>query len=526
MSAPSLDPADLLDLKLMPAWVKEPSTREDYADYKGEEVPDRPERVGQRPRSRDQSRPKQRRGPEQFGKRERSDRRKISQRKDRGREFHRENRPPPKPEPPLEVAVEFVPRSAVLDNVVGQIKAEALAYSLFFLARSFLEKPQRYEVSLKGKADAALYRLADTEAVSSDRAFLESNAFRLASDKFYRVEVTQSEPLKGNFTSIARCRLSGTMLGPTNHHDYQRRLRGLYEQRFSRRMSFAEYQRQIETVSDPAAVEQWKEQARNVTTFVTLNEEPPITFSSATEAERHFRQNYLPNLVQSASEMTIDGVSSRTLADRRLRSHIEQAWSVENRSPSHMMQALAKRFREVGLHIFRHRRGMLFVSSIRVRPFGHEDESISDQVKAILETVGSTPRIRRKDVAEKLLTDSPEELEPRRLSLASNLKWLISEGYLIEFNDGTLDLPRTKPKKSATAQPETEPSSSDSTLPAIAGGEAHSATESSSEIEAAAFEAPVVDSGSGVAAIGPNRDACSAGEDGKPVEPNNETTDR
>jgi len=343
--------------------------------------------------------------------------------------------------------VEFLPRTAVLDNVVGQIKAEALAYSLFFLARSFLEKPQRYEVSLKAKPDSPLFRLGDTSAVSVNREFIESNAFRLANERFYRVEVTQSEAPKGNFTSVARCRISGTILGPPNHHDYQRKLRGLYEQRFSRRMSFPDYQRQIENVSDPAAIEQWKEQARNVTTFVTLNEDLPVTFPNGAEAERHFRQTYLPTLINSAEEIVIDGVSSRVLADRRMRHHIEQAWSAENASPSRMMQELAKRFREVGLQIFRHRRGMLFVSSIRVRPFVAGDQSVSDQVKAILDVVGATPRIRRKEVGEKLLNDAGEDLETRRLSLASDLRWLISEGYLIEFNDGALDLPRAKVKK-------------------------------------------------------------------------------
>jgi len=335
----------------------------------------------------------------------------------------------------------------VLDNVVGQIKGEALAYSLFFLARSFLEKPQRYEVSLKAKPELPLFRLGDAGPVSTNREFIESHSFRLANENFYRVEVTQSEAPKGNFTSVARCRLSGTILGPPNHHDYQRKLRGLYEQRFSRRMSFPDYQRQIENVSDPAAIEQWKEQARNVTTFVTLNEDPPITFPNAAEAERHFRQTYLPTLINSAEEMVIDGVSSRVLADRRLRHHIEQAWAAENASPSRMMQELAKRFRDVGLQIFRHRRGMLFVSSIRVRPFVAGDQSVSDQVKSILDMIDATPRIRRKDVAEKLLSDAGEDLEARRLSLASDLRWLISEGYLIEFNDGALDLPRAKTKK-------------------------------------------------------------------------------
>jgi hypothetical protein len=238
-------------------------------------------------------------------------------------------------------------------------------------------------------------------------------------------------------------------------------LRSLYEQRFSRRMTFPEYQRQIEIVTDPAAVEQWKEDARNVTTYSALGSENPSSFGSAAEAERHFRQNHLPDLVHDVKEITIDGVASRQLPDRTLRRLIEDAWSKETRSPSQMMQELAKTFRESSLQIFRHRRGMLFVSPIRVRPLAQEQIALSAQVKAILEMLTANPRTNRKDLADKLLADVvAEEIEARKLALASDLRWLISEGYVIEFNDGSLDLPRTRTPKPAeeTASQKTEQS--------------------------------------------------------------------
>src|SRR5262250_1024992 len=148
MSAPSVDPADLLDLKLMPAWVKEPSAREDYAEYEGEEPATRPGRPPQRPRGREKPRRREERVSRKPGRRDEKRDRRSHDRQKPSQGFRRQERPPPKLEAPLDVAVEFLPRTAVLDNVIGQIKAEALAYSLFFLARSFLEKPQRYEVSL------------------------------------------------------------------------------------------------------------------------------------------------------------------------------------------------------------------------------------------------------------------------------------------------------------------------------------------------------------------------------------------
>jgi hypothetical protein len=207
-------------------------------------------------------------------------------------------------------------------------------------------------------------------------------------------------------------------------------------------------------VSDPALLERWKEDARKVTTFTTSREESPATFQSAAEAERHFRSNYLPGLLSSVEEVTIGGVLSRHLSDRRLNRVIEEAWTHETRSPSNMIQELAAQLRQAGLNVFRHRRGMLFVSTIRTRRFVHDQAGVSPSVNAILEALAAKPGINRKELAEKLTVDhSAEETESKKLVLASDLRWLISEGHVIEFNDGSLDLPRGKNVTQASGPP-------------------------------------------------------------------------
>jgi hypothetical protein len=458
MSAPPVEPADLLDLKLLPAWVKEPGATKHYDHYTAEEAPTElrsRDRVGRHKdrtfRSRERrgqtqqpgSRPDRRR-PGKMLKKGGAGRRGSDRATDR-RSSERAARPESKP---FEGTIRFLPRQSVFENVVTQIKSGSVAYSLFVLARLFLEKPGRYEVRLTAKAEAPLFQLGEDGGVSVDREFLERNAFRFAQRDFYQVNVVESDPIKGNFSNVARCRLSGTLLGPTNHHAYQPQLRSLYEQRFSRRMSFAEYQRQIEIVSDPAVVERWKEDARKVTTYTTVREETPLTFSSAAETERHFRSHYFPTLVRSVEEVTVGGTSSRSIPDRVLNRAIEQAWARETRSPSNIMQELASRLRQNALHIFRHRRGMLFVSPIRVRAFVHEQAGVSPLVNAILEAVSATAGINRKQLFETLTGNgASEDDEPRRLALASDLRWLINEGYLIEFNDGSLDRPRMKSKQ-------------------------------------------------------------------------------
>jgi hypothetical protein len=461
MPPDSTEPVDLLDLKMLPAWVKEPTDAKSYAHYEGEVERERRPRGRDGDFGRERGRNRERRTPNAERPRAQSEkgaRGREGRRPGPDRRTHkdrpRHGRPREAPRPLPEIAVRFVPRGLALENVGAQIKEGTVAYSLFALARLFLEKPERYHVHLAPKPASPLYQLGENGALALDRASLESNSFRLARDDFYKIDITQAEPIKGNFSSVARCRLSGTLLGPTNHHAYQPRLRTLFEQRFSRRMSFAEYQRKIEILNDPGLVEQWKEEARAITTFTTLREETPLTFGNASEAEKHFRQIYLPNLVRTLEETTLDGVTSRKLADRVLGRLIEDRWSMETRSPSQMMQELASRLREAELHIFRHRRGMLFVSPIRPRPFKHEEAGVSPHVTAILEIVGANPRINRKDLAEKIIVDlTGEEAEARKLALAADLKWLVSAGYVIEFNDGSLDLPRVKAKPTEAVEP-------------------------------------------------------------------------
>jgi hypothetical protein len=485
-SVPSAgEPLDLIDLKLLPAWVKEDWSAPRRSEWEeeqqswpsGERARDHPPR---RPRREQKNRDHRDRRPprDERGRPDRRDRRDRKDSRD-----PRPSRQAPAPPPLPQLEVHFLPQTAAFENVAAQIKAGTVAYSVYALARLFLQKPERYHVRVKTKDASALFQLRDSNAISSDRRAIENSAFRLVRERFYTANVTLNDPIKGDFSSVARERTTGTLLGPTNYHGYQPQLRRLYEQRFSRRMSFTDFQRQVENVSDPALVDQWKEEARKVTTFVTQQEEPPQTINSEAEAERHFREKYLPGLIVETAEAEVDGVTSRRLPDRGIARVIEDAWSGEVRSPSSMMQELAGRFRAAGLQIFRHRKGMLFVSPIRAKPI--DESAVSDSVRQILETLKASPRINRKELADKLIASEMQaaEAEKAKLSLASDLHWMIREGHVIEFNDGSLDLPRAKPPKKEVA--EADAASRETLVAEAVQAAPDHAAESNSSVEAA-----------------------------------------
>jgi hypothetical protein len=341
------------------------------------------------------------------------------------------------------VKIEFLPEPNGLAMIAKQIKASGRAYPLFGTARLFLEKPDRHRVRFTSlDPTRPLFQIGDGP-VLFDRAIVERNAFNQMKGEFYREERVEGDPLKGNFSNVARSRTTGMLLGPTNHHGYQPALRKLYEERFSRRMSFAQFQQEeIQILTDGQALADWKEQARSVTTYTTLREAEPAVFKSAADAEQHFRKQYLSGLVKSGITLETSGDASRGSGDRQIGNTLREMWEKERAFPVHLVNNLRSGFVEAGLHFFKHRKRILYISPIR--PQRHMSGQIfSEGIATILSVVEGNPKITRPQLAAKILGDHHErpEAAAKKAALAADLHYLIHAGHVIEFHDGTLDLP-------------------------------------------------------------------------------------
>jgi hypothetical protein len=477
------DSPEFPDLKFLPDWLKEsekPGNR--YADYEGEpERRPRSERGGgfredrgPRPGGRESrgprpggpggpgkrpggprpgGGPRDERGPRPGGDRgprpggsggpggqRRDDR--GPRRDDRGfrRDDRRHDFPPVEPAP---VRVDFLPEQAAVIAIAKQIRSSHRAFPLFGTGRLFLERPERHRTRITSlKENTALFQIGDGP-ISFDRAAVERDAFRQLRTKYYAESVEQGEVPKGNFTKIAKLRGSGLLLGPTNYHSYQPTLRRIYEERFSRRMDFAEFQqREIEIVSDEQTVNDWKEQARNVVTWTTTQEAELKTFKTLADVEAHFRQNYLPAEVRTGMTLEANGAVARASGDRAMNSAIRLGAERERGFPVGIVNAMRPILTEAGLHFFKHRKRVVYVST--VRPLHHPvGQPAKENVLAILNVIEAMPRCTRHDLGQKLLGEHFEapEKEKEKTALASDLHYLLLAGHVIEFADGRLDLP-------------------------------------------------------------------------------------
>jgi len=203
--------------------------------------------------------------------------------------------------------------------------------------------------------------------------------------------------------------------------------------------------------------------------------------------EAHFRARYLAEAVKPELSVTLDGPASRTVQDRTIREAIRAAWEKERTFPAQLVNLIRPYFNTANLHVWKHRKRILFVSEVRPTRFNPDAQSVSEPIASLLRTIEENPKITRNGLSEKLFKprESEADYEQLKTALAADLHWLIRAGHVIEFHDGTLDLPLppketgspSKPTAPTAAAAEAESPATPETTPAAGADLGESAEE-------------------------------------------------
>jgi hypothetical protein len=471
-----------LDLEnlFQPAWAQGKTEANRYEKFAGEPARrDDRKHEGRRGGPRAESFG-ERRGPRpprsgpKFGDRKRE----FFQRDDRREREHREP-PPPLPE----ISVTFLPDENGVESLARQIKVTGRAYPLFDIARLILQKPERYSVQLmvKKKADGAIAQplfvcaLDDTPWLTGDEAVAHILKNHFAT--FYQTERTATEPPKGTYTFVAQCGMSGVILGPPNHHDYQNQLHKLHAERFSK-MPFDLFKARVKIVKDEAVVKKWVEEQSFKTEYVVLNVPEPLKLPNMEEVEKHFRAVHKETIVKPVESHTVGGVPSRNLRNRELQQLIRNEWEEQKYFPLRLATGLSRQFTTHGLHFFKVNKTVTHVSVARPQFLDLETTPVSENIKRIIGHINAHPKCTRRQLIE-TLAPSPQptvievkpgepqaaasaEPTPEQTTIISDLHWLVHQGHVIEFADGKLDtakkpLPRSPTQASPRREPEAKP---------------------------------------------------------------------
>jgi len=517
-----------LEKLFLPAWAQEQPSAIKYAKYEGRE--DRPEgrgdRRGPRPPRRDgppgarrdgnRPRPDRRGPPNREGDFQRPGgaRREggMGDRRGPRRGPPRERREPPAPLPELNVSL--VPDERGVESLARQIKMTGRAYPLFDIAQMILQKPERHAVNFAIKKNPEgqpiqqlfLCALDETLWLSEDEAVRHVLKRHFAT--FYQAEKTATEPPKGKYTFVAQCGLSGVVLGPPNYHDYQNQLRKLHSERFAR-MPFEAYKAQVKIVRDEEVVKKWVEDQSWKTDYLCLNLPEPLRLGTTEAVEQHFRETHKANIVKQIESYTLSGSAARSLRSPDLVRFVRSVWEDQRRFPLQIATVLSQQFATHGLQFFKVNKTITHVSVARPHYLDPALTPVSDGVKRIVDYINANPKCTRRQLIETLAPSptvltvptpgegqaaTPKESAaptPEQNALIGDLHWLIHQGHVIEFANGTLETakkPVPKPPKPAAKKEEKAAAAGESVATESVSTGASEATPGSTPSESPASE--------------------------------------
>lgn len=430
------------------------------------------------------------------------DRRDGSPRQDSDKPFKRRPKPfdkKAKREPfAFSMEVLFYPEDAPFNKLSDIMKASKRTYQLFDIAEIILEKPERFVVLAKNLPDAEgnakpLYCAQPLNLPFEDEAAAKTAAVDAKFDELFVSEEIDAEPPKGEFQVVNRCSITGDLLGAPNWHKYGEAVREYHSRKFPK-MPFEKFSASIESVRDADQIAAWLETMKKKTVFKLKEpqEGAPESFDTREAARAYISEKFGAELVRTYEQVRMRGEYVAKLPFGRIRRNIEEACRKQKKFPIVTANNLRGRLRRSGFTVYkRGSKGFAFVSTIK-RKFIFEGESLSEVPQKIFDFITANPAIRAADLPYKYLgleapkseaksktlaqehsegaetlesqkpaesAELPDETKALLSSVWSELAWLVSEGYVVEYADGTLQanpyLPKPKDKAQA-ADPEAE----------------------------------------------------------------------
>jgi len=432
-----------------PAWVKEssaPGQISRMVERFGEG--DRPERSGNRRDGRGQDR---RPGRGNGGSRPEGARRPA--RKDDRRNGPPQDRRPEREERPAPTLggwkVQFICDPRGVEGLARQIKTGGKAFPLFDLARLVLDKSERYQVEFRRESGPALFQVLSDGTVwlNENEAVAHILAHHL--EKFYRREQVTVEAPKGAFSCVAECGLSGTLLGPPNHHDYQTKLRKLHAERFGN-MPFEAYKNRVRMVRDEAAIQKWKDSQTQQDEFYPLlagEGEEPLKLPNMAAVERHFRQHFVAREIAPAGDhAVVPGPAAVNDSNGSIVDMVRVALDVLIRFPLPLAHVLGQELAARGLQIFKAHENITYVSVARPKFLDRTANPVSEALSGILEYLESHPSVPRAEQWKALTALRPlgsdGDEAKREAAVAADLSWLIHQGHVVDYAKRGLEAAR------------------------------------------------------------------------------------
>ena len=356
------------------------------------------------------------------------------QRQEHKREFKRKKKEIPKRyDSPFanKFKITVNPDKTILDTLKRGIRKSGISYSLEEINSAIIDKKNRLQITIEHLKEETFFITTFDNSVF----YTKSNAINHIVEKGLKhvVDITETigENPSGNFKNILKCPESGILLPPKSFHDFEAIIKThLIEKKI--KLNYNNYLNKLITVKDEITINEWKITPLKKLIFTTRElGSTKRSFNSIEAVQGYISSTETNQFIKTNKVIKIKGDSIDNF-EKDLARFISDFLKNSYQWKKDLFFNTLINFKKSGFYIFKYGpKNYLFAAG--QKPKTIEITKISENCVKIVKYIQKTEPIK----IISILSQSGEmKLEKNQILV--ELKWLVKEGYVKEFSDGTI----------------------------------------------------------------------------------------
>ena len=328
----------------------------------------------------------------------------------------------------------ITPDTKVLSKLKNQIRKTGISYSMDEISSTISSKLERIQIKIEHLEDKKEERFYETNfdgfIFNTKRKAIEHILNKGLSSIVTIYNETNGTP-NGNYITILKCPITDKLLPPKSFHNFKDIVN---EHLISNKISnnYENYVAKLVVVDDLDTINQWKETPLSKSVYCLKKyENNEKKFNSLESLANYIEVLKTDQFIKSHKFITVREGNVMNL-EKDLITYMEDFMKSSNKWKKDLFFNILINLKKSGFHIFKYGvKNHLYATGIK--PKSIQLSGLSDICVKITKLINSTKAMKKGEVLNSIGSQ-----KVKKDFILNELKWLVREGYVREFSNGTI----------------------------------------------------------------------------------------
>jgi hypothetical protein len=328
----------------------------------------------------------------------------------------------------------ITPDTKVLSKLKNQIRKTGISYSMDEISSTISSKLERIQIKIEHLEDKKEERFYETNfdgfIFNTKRKAIEHILNKGLSSIVTIYNETNGTP-NGNYITILKCPVTDKLLPPKSFHNFKDIVN---EHLISNKISnnYKNYVAKLVVVDDLDTINQWKETPLSKSVYCLKKyENNEKKFNSLESLANYIEVLKTDQFIKSHKFITVREGNVMNL-EKDLITYMEDFMKSSNKWKKDLFFNILINLKKSGFHIFKYGvKNHLYATGIK--PKSIQLSGLSDICVKITKLINSTKAMKKGEVLNSIGSQ-----KVKKDFILNELKWLVREGYVREFSNGTI----------------------------------------------------------------------------------------